>query len=155
SATFVGRERELDALVSMLGELDVSGARTALVAGEAGIGKTRLVDELRERARVAGARVAIGVCTPAEGGGLPYGAVVGAMRDIARQLDEPTATSVLGAARRTLGLDADVERVAPDELVKTHLFEALLDACTRLAERSRLVLVFEDLHWADSASIEA
>jgi predicted ATPase len=158
SATFVGRERELDQLVSMLGELDATGARTALIAGEAGIGKTRLIDELRQRARAAGALVGTGVCTPAEGGGLPYGPVVGVLRDLARQLDELTAAAVLGGARRGLGLgapaSAELDAPPPAELAKTHLFESLLEACTGLAERSRIVVVFEDLHWADSASME-
>ena len=160
SATFAGREHELDRLASMLAQLDDTGARTVLIAGEAGIGKSRLADELAEHAHAAGALVGVGVCTPAEGGGLAYGPVVGVLRDLARQTDEHTVGSVLGAARRGLGIGApesvpvDGDAAPPVELAKTRVFEALLEACTSLAERSRVVLVFEDLHWADSASIE-
>ncbi len=158
-AAFAGRDAELDRLGSALVALDSSGAQTVLIGGEAGIGKTRLIEEFRDRARVAGALVATGVCSPAEGGGLPYGPVMGILRDLSRQLDEPTAASVLGPTRQRLGgLDAPAAAAnAPSttsELGKTHLFEALLDCFNTLAERSRVVVVFEDLHWADSASVE-
>jgi pentatricopeptide repeat protein len=156
-ATFAGREAELDLLRGTLAALETTGARTLLIGGEAGIGKTRLIEELRDRARAAGALVATGVCTPAEGGGLPYGPVVGVLRDLSRQLDQPTAAAILAPARQRLGLDAipsaDAAAIAT-EMGKTHLFEALLSGFTSLAERSRVVVVFEDLHWADSASVE-
>ena len=188
SPTFAGREVELDRLWTTFDALDATGARTLLVGGEAGIGKTRLIDEHCARARAAGALVAAGVCTPAEGGGLPYGPVVGVVRDLSRQLDDATAAAVLEPVRRELGLvelsgtattdpattgsaQAPAEPLAPApapaeplapaqapavvvELVKTRLFEALLTCLTALAERSRLVVVFEDLHWADSGTVE-
>ena len=158
-ATFAGRDAELDRLGSALVALDNTGAQTVLIGGEAGIGKTRLIEEFRDRARAAGALVATGVCSPAEGGGLPYGPVMGILRDVSRRLDEQTAASVLGPTRQWLGgLDAPAAVAgAPSttsELGKTHLFEALLDCFNTLAERSRVVVVFEDLHWADSASVE-
>ncbi len=81
-STFAGREVELDLLLARLADLDRTGARTVLVGGEAGIGKTRLVEELRDRARAGGSLVATGVCTPTEGGGLPYGPVVGVLREL-------------------------------------------------------------------------
>ncbi len=90
-ATFAGREAELDRLCATLVALDTTGARAVLIGGEAGIGKTRLIEELGDRARAAGTLVATGVCTPAEGGGLPYGPVVGILRDLSCRLDEPTA----------------------------------------------------------------
>jgi DNA-binding CsgD family transcriptional regulator/tetratricopeptide (TPR) repeat protein len=156
-AVFAGREAELDALLGVLVGLDTTGARTVLVGGDAGIGKTRLVEELRDRARAAGTMVAVGVCTPAEGGGLPYGPVVGVLRDLSRRLDESTAAAILTPARRGLDLlDAPAGDAAapPSEMGKTRLFEALLTCFTALAERSRVVVVFEDLHWADSTSVE-
>jgi DNA-binding CsgD family transcriptional regulator len=160
SPTFAGREVELGELCAALVALDTTGARTVLVGGDAGIGKTRLIDEFRGRAEAAGALIACGVCSPAEGGGLPYGSVVGVFRDLSRRLDEATASSVLLPARHGLGLDgptatpASAETVAPNELVKTALFEAILSCFTTLAGRSRVVIVFEDLHWADSATVD-
>jgi len=163
STTFAGRETELDQLCTVFASLETSGARTVLVGGEAGIGKTRLIEEFRSRARAAGALIAVGVCTPSETGGLPYGPVVGLVRDLGRVLDEPVATSALLALRRELGLvepaatevDDHAPRSGPGgELVKTRLFETALRCLTTLAERSRVVIVFEDLHWADSATTE-
>ena len=158
-ATFAGRDVELDRLGAALVALDNTGAQTILIGGEAGIGKTRLIEEFRDRARAAGAIVATGVCSPAEGGGLPYGPVMGILRDLARQLDEHTAASVLAPTRQRLSLldapsAAANDASATSELGRTHLFEALLDCFIALAERSRVVVVFEDLHWADSASVE-
>jgi len=157
--TFAGREAELDALCGAVDSLDVTGARTILIGGEAGIGKTRLVEELRVRARAAGATVAFGVCSPAEGGGLPYAPIVGVLRDLARQMDEPAGIAVLAPARRRLGLfDSPVAEGGLDDpavSTKTQLFETLLTCFNALAERSRLVIMLEDLHWADSTSIEA
>jgi DNA-binding CsgD family transcriptional regulator/tetratricopeptide (TPR) repeat protein len=143
-AMFAGREVELDLLLSLLADLGATGARTVLIGGEAGIGKTRLVEELRNRARAGGSLVATGVCTPTEGGGLPYGPVVGVLRDLGRQLDDATADSILGPARM---------RLEQAEVNMTNVFEALLGTLVSLGGRSPVVVVFEDLHWADSASV--
>ena len=167
---FAGRDAELELLGAALDALDQAGTRTVLVGGDAGIGKSWLMERFGEHARGAGALVAVGVCTPAEGGGLVYGPVVGVLRDLTRQLDGPTAAAILGPARQGLGLiappQADPTPAAPPqadptpaasppiEMVKTRLFEALLSCLAALAERSRLVVVFEDLQWADSASVE-
>ena len=141
NGAFVGRVAELDQLDTALDALPQRGTATVLIAGDAGMGKSRLIQEFCVRARARGALVGIGTCSPAEGGGLPYGPIVGVLRDIARQL---------GPADGTVMLD-----FAPENgLVKTKLFEALLQSVGALAQRSPMVLVFEDLQWADSASIE-
>jgi len=155
---FAVRDAELDLLCSTLTGLEASGSRTVLLGGDAGIGKTRLIEEFRDRARAGGTLFAAGVCTPAEGGGLAYGPVVGILRDLARQLDETTSTTLLAPARLRLGLldpAATETHAGPTmESSKTQLFEALLTCLTALADRSRVVVLFEDLHWADSASVE-
>src|SRR5690242_5936682 len=86
SGAFVGRAVELDRLGDVLAALSETGASTALIGGDAGIGKSRLIEEFCRRARTRGALVAVGHCTPAEGGGLPYGPIIGAVRDASRQL---------------------------------------------------------------------
>ena len=163
SPAFVGRVAELDRLDAALAALDERGAATVLVGGDAGIGKSRLVDEFCARARTNGAFVAVGACTPAEGGGLPYGPVVGVLRDAARQLPPAELAGVLGFAQRSLGLAApsaptgdevDADPPSASGLVKTKLFESLLESIGTLTQRAPVVLVFEDLQWADSASIE-
>ena len=152
--TFVGRAVELRRLDEMLAAVKESGVTTALIGGDAGIGKSRLIDEFRRRARTRGALVAVGHCTPAEGGGLPFGPIVGAVRDASRQLSTADAERALGGARRMLGLDGSPSSDLASGLSKTALFEALLQGITTLAGSSPVVLVFEDLHWSDSASVE-
>lgn len=160
SGVFVGRVIELDRLGSALAALPERGAATVLLGGDAGMGKSRLIEEFCARARDVGAFVAVGACTPAEGGGLPYGPVVGVLRDVARQLPPSDVARVLGFAQRSLGLasplenEPDPESAPANGLVKTKLFEALLQSVETLAARAPVVLVFEDLQWADSASIE-
>jgi tetratricopeptide (TPR) repeat protein len=139
-------------------------AATVLVGGDAGIGKTRLVDEFCEAVRNRHSLVATGVCVPIDGGGLPYGPVMGILRDVVRQLGESAAVGVLRSLASGVGLQVAVPSDAADvysavlriadELGKTRLLESILACFTRLAEQSPIVLVFEDLQWADSASSE-
>jgi DNA-binding CsgD family transcriptional regulator len=161
---FVGRAEELHLLTAAFESVAAGRAITVLVGGDAGIGKTRLVDEFCERARAEGALVATGVGVPIDGGGLPYGPVVGVLRDIVRQLGESAAAGILGLLASGLGLGvpgsgeaAHVYAAGPrvaDDLAKTRLFESILACFTKLAAESVIVLVFEDLQWADSASAE-
>src|SRR6185436_17481368 len=88
SPTFVGRADELAALD---GALDCAAAGVpafAFVAGESGVGKSRLVAELEARARNAGARVFVGHCLELGGAAIPYAPLVDALRPIARELVE-------------------------------------------------------------------
>ncbi len=166
SPDFVGRVEELDVLGAALDSAIGGRAATVLVGGEAGIGKSRLVEEFCQRARHHGALVTTGVCVPIDGGGLPYGPVVGILHDVTRQLGETETEAALGPLAAGLGLGVGlphpedrmegysaVPRMT-EELAKTRLFASVLSGIVRLAERSAVVLVFEDLQWADSGSAE-
>jgi DNA-binding CsgD family transcriptional regulator len=164
----VGRTKELDVLEDALRSVAKADSQVVavLLGGDAGIGKSRLVAEFRSRARSTGVLVATGACAPTNGGGLPYGPFVGILRDLVRQLDHETSSRVLGPAISGLGLDLpgfdrsnppDDGREPPSSsstLGKTRLFSALLGSFANLSEASPVVLVLEDLHWADSASAE-
>ncbi len=151
SATFVGRADELALLDGAL-------ERTpsfAFVAGESGVGKTRLVDEFEARATAAGARVLIGHCLELGGTVFPYAPLVDALRPVARELAEcgsdlelPDGTrAALAELLPEFGEGREAERTS-----QARLFEALLGLIERLGRQRPVALVLEDLHWADPST---
>ncbi|MCP2365286.1 DNA-binding CsgD family transcriptional regulator/tetratricopeptide (TPR) repeat protein [Nonomuraea thailandensis] len=140
---FVGRAAEL----ARLAAARERAPGVVLVVGEAGIGKTRLVGEF-----VSGADAFV-----AEGGADPgcvaYAPFVPVLRGLVRQYG---AGLVPGGGRRGLARLlpelGEVEEL-PD-LGRARLFEEVLLLVERSAERRPLVLVLEDLHWADQASVD-
>jgi DNA-binding NarL/FixJ family response regulator len=152
SPQFVGREQELAGLVAALERAADGRPAVALVAGESGVGKTRLVNELADRARERGARVLTGECVDLGEGEMAFAPIVGALRG----LDADLLSEALGGASAGLapllphiGLPAGDPDSAPSQ---GRVFELLLALLGRLAEDAPLVLVFEDVHWADRSS---
>lgn len=134
----VGRDGELGTLQARLADAIAGRGSLVLIGGEAGVGKTTLADTLTSEAAGAGARVLIGHCydrseTP------PYGP----WDEIVRQLRANSTTSDLPLAPL---LDAAPSQAAL--FAQVHNFLAAVSA-----ERPG-VLVFEDLHWADAASLD-
>jgi ATP/maltotriose-dependent transcriptional regulator MalT len=155
STRFVGRAAEL---AELSGAFEASAAGTpslALVAGESGVGKSRLGTELARTARAAGARVLSGDCVELGEGELPYAPLVGALRRVAREGDP--AFDALPASQR-----ADLATILPGlgddsrdegaEAEQVRVFEALLAVFDAMSEEQPLLLVIEDLHWADSST---
>jgi DNA-binding CsgD family transcriptional regulator/tetratricopeptide (TPR) repeat protein len=151
SPRFVGRVKELDALERLLsGASDGRGA-AVLVAGEAGIGKSRLVSELEQRAREQGMRVLSGECVPLADGELAFAPVISALREVA---EDPASSEGLDAPLR-LALTA----LWPASGAGTgwaggreQLFEAILRLLVGLAEKRPVLLVVEDVQWIDRSS---
>ncbi|UGS34026.1 helix-turn-helix transcriptional regulator [Capillimicrobium parvum] len=144
SRRFVGREPQLAELRRVLDQAADGRAWLALVAGESGVGKTRLVDELALRARDAGARVLFGDCVELAEGELPYAPLIGALRPLIRSGD-PALDDVRAELDRP---NPRAESPAP----QGHFFELLLGALDRLCRDRPLVLVLEDIHWADRST---
>jgi len=152
SPQFVGRAEQLAVLSAAFEQVSNGRTTTVLIGGDAGVGKTRLVEEFSTEVRGAGALVATGVCVPTDSGGLPYAPIVGIVRDVLGQVD--TAADVAGPVARGLAIDISGEALPVDEFAKTRLFESILTFITKTAHEAPVVFVFEDLHWADSASAE-
>jgi predicted ATPase len=135
ASPLVGRAVERDALSAAYARARTGQSQILLVTGPAGIGKTRLVEDLR--ASATDAQVLIGESAPLAGAALAYGPFVDALRDHAGWL-----------------LDEDQDQ-SGDMLIQRHrLFVRVLGALTDLAARAPVLLVLEDLHWADESSRE-
>src|SRR4051812_50153656 len=105
SPLFIGRDAELITLTSALDAAVAGTPAVVLLGGEAGVGKTRLVEEAAARARAAGARVLAGSCIELGGGGPPFRplppAVPELMRDTAPEgVDAPLGAPPPGVAPR-------------------------------------------------------
>jgi predicted ATPase len=99
SPVLVGRQAEFAVLVGGL-QRAIAGEPTAIVVGgEAGVGKSRLVQELSERAGEAGARVLVGGCVEFGGEGIPFGPLVEVLRSLASELGIDELGERLGPAR--------------------------------------------------------
>jgi DNA-binding CsgD family transcriptional regulator/tetratricopeptide (TPR) repeat protein len=162
---FVGRAEELALLRELLTRAAAGESLVALLGGEAGVGKTRLTDQLAATAGQQGMRVLRGGCVPLGEEGLPFAPLVEALHGLAGDLDAAELDAVTGPAR------ADLARLVPDlawsgeatageggadggvvGAGQGRLFELLLGLVQRLAARAPLLWVMEDLHWADRST---
>jgi ATP/maltotriose-dependent transcriptional regulator MalT len=157
--SLVGRADELASLQQALDGLDRSGPRAVALVGEPGIGKTRLLRELAVRAEQREYLVLSGSASELEGD-LPFSAFVDALDEYVESLDRNRLSALdddvqaeLARVFPSLSSLADGQRVAlQHERYRSHrAVRALLE---QLAERTPLVLVLDDFHWADSASVE-
>lgn len=158
----IGRAAELDLLRSSLAAARTGRGRTVLLRGEPGIGKTRLLEEARQRALDSGFVVLTAQVTDFGGGRRGD-----AQRQLLRQLTrsgEPDAaglTPLLAAALQAgldqkLSVDAMTAWQAIDETARAAaLREALALLVQRMAGRTPLLLAVEDLHWADETTLAA
>jgi DNA-binding NarL/FixJ family response regulator len=153
----VGRQEELAALRGLLDEAAASRAVVALVSGDAGVGKTRLVTELADQARRAGFTVLTGHCAELADT-VPYLPLADALRDgaagapAAGPLHEALAARpVLSTLLPDTGADKPLGGDTPG-LVQQQLFGAVLGMLAELAGASPVLLVLEDLHWADRST---
>jgi predicted ATPase len=158
STRFVGRRTELAELSALLERAAAGEAWLAFVTGESGMGKTRLVGEFSARAREGGARVLSGDCVELGESELPYAPIVSALRPLARSQDPVLAE--LGPARAELaqllpelGEPRSMASGTPDyPTPQARVFEVLLRLLDRLSAAQPLVLVVEDIHWADRST---
>ena len=136
-----------------------AAASFVLLSGDAGVGKTRLLAELVDLATRSGSRSLVGHCLDFGDSALPYlpfseifGRLTAADPQVAAALTEAhPALSHLQPGRRTLsGARGGIDPA--DTLDRADLFEALHTALQELAEQQPLLLVVEDVHWADRST---
>jgi DNA-binding CsgD family transcriptional regulator/tetratricopeptide (TPR) repeat protein len=159
---FVGRAAELAHLRAALDEVAARHAgRCIVVGGEAGIGKSRLIQ--RFTADLPGATVLEGACLEVGVDAFPYAPFVEILRTLVRQTPERLLPAVLGPGRAELTrllpeLAARAADMPPDleldRASQARMFELVLGVFERLARERPLVVVVEDLHWADRSTLE-
>ena len=151
SRQLVGRTDQLAALHSAAASAAVGQARVVLVSGDAGIGKTRLITEATARARADGFITALGGCLQLGEVSVAYAPLVETLRDLRTQLGEDTLNELLGPGRIDVGA-----LLGTGDGAAAHssgpLFEHLLGLLDRIGQRQPVMLVFEDLHWADAST---
>ncbi|MFD6142592.1 AAA family ATPase [Promicromonospora sp. NPDC060271] len=149
-ARLVGRARELGELRAALDAVRSGGNRTVVIAGEAGIGKTRLLDELS--AHADGVTVLTGQCADEGSGPLPYAALAGLLRGIVRTVGPEAAVAAAGPAASALSAVAP-QLVAPaSDAGADRLPEVLTNLLAGLAAERPVIVIMEDLHWADDVT---
>ncbi len=159
---FVGREQELSDLRAWLDEALSGRGRLVLLTGEPGIGKTRLAEELATYGRVRGAQVLWGRCY--EGEGAPaYWPWVQTIRSYVYERPVQTLLSELGTGAADIAqIVSEVRERLPDlppppalepEQARFRLFDSITTFLKNAARAQPLVLVLDDLHWADKPSL--
>ena len=173
SPVFVGRRAERARLLGTFQQASDGRPSLVLVDGEAGIGKSRLVAELVEEVGAdvpgpagvstdgAAALVLAGSCVALGDTGLPFAPIVEALRGLVGRLDPDELRERLGSSAAELGrllpglsdrAESEPSPFQGGDWLQARIFEAVLGLLGRLGERAVVVLVVEDLHWADEAT---
>jgi DNA-binding NarL/FixJ family response regulator len=159
SSAFVGRAVEVGRLDAVLDRAERGVPQVVVLAGDAGVGKTRLLLALADRARRRGMRVLVGNCVELGDIGLPYLPVVDALRGLVDDPEEAelmarAATTAPGLGRLLPGIDPawPVDAPAGDDVDQLQVLDAVRAVLVGRSGRSPVVLVLEDLHWADRAT---
>lgn len=158
---FVGRDEELDRLVSAFDGHSASPPRILVVSGAAGVGKSRLVQEFQQILSARGIQTLPGQCF--QGETIPFGPWAQIIRAFSRSYDEELVRSILrplapDLARALPSVGALFDELAPPvrddpELARLALFDCFVELIERVVQRTRCVLVLDDVQWADASSL--
>ncbi|WP_037833181.1 helix-turn-helix transcriptional regulator [Streptomyces sp. NRRL S-475] len=155
SPVFVGRAEELGTLHDALVRAREGEPQALLVGGEAGVGKTRLVEEFAAAARHRGAVVALGGCVEIGADGLPFAPFSTALRALRRELPGELAAAAAGQEEelaRLLPELGEAKAGRHDEDGMARLFELTARLLERVTAEHTVVFALEDLHWADAST---
>ena len=143
--TLVGRTRELDVLAALVASSAGGRCEAVLVAGEAGVGKTRLLEEARDLHPQA--RTLWGACLEQQRS-LPYAPLADALRGAPEAIADPVLRRLLPELDEAQAPETDSDQQ------RHRIAQTLASFLARAAEERPLLLALEDLHWADGATID-
>ncbi|MBT2487573.1 AAA family ATPase [Streptomyces sp. ISL-96] len=155
SPVFVGRAGELAQLTDALARATAGEPQALLVGGEAGVGKTRLVEEFFEAACRQDAVVVVGGCVEIGADGLPFAPFSTALRALRRMLPDEVAAAAAGQEGELARLLPELGETTRDQHSEdgmTRLFELTVRLLERITADRTVVLALEDLHWADTST---
>lgn len=166
SPVLIGRDDDLAELHGMVQEASAGSPWIAVVVGEAGIGKSRLLRDVARLVVERGGRSLVGGCLDMGGGGIPFLPLLEALRGLHRSLPPDRSAELLGPAR--WDLSALLPELAPgagdprpsnaasgpsgEGVAQARLFEVVLGLLDRLSRHGPVLLLFEDVQWIDRAS---
>jgi DNA-binding winged helix-turn-helix (wHTH) protein/tetratricopeptide (TPR) repeat protein len=161
----VGREKQLGQLRECLGKALRGERQLVFITGEVGIGKTALADEFQHRTvrEVAGIRIAYGQCIEGYGGKEAYYPMLEALGQLCRSPGGESVVQVLAAQAPTwlIQFPALVKRDHREMLqrellgaTRDRMLREIGDALEAITSTNALLLVFEDLQWVDSATVD-
>lgn len=149
----IGREGDLRELRKVLAEASTGQPRAVIMAGEAGIGKTRLLREFIEEARPT-ARVLSGQCVDLGRVATPYAPITQLMRQLVADVGSDETWEVAGPGWESLGmLLPEVAGTPVAEASENRLHEVIARLFEHFSREKPLIIVIEDLHWADDATL--
>ncbi|MFY9613994.1 MAG: AAA family ATPase, partial [Candidatus Dormiibacterota bacterium] len=158
----VGRDAERDDVFAAVTEAEANRGGLVLIGGEPGIGKTRLAEEVMAEAERRGFRALAGHCVEMEGGA-PYMPIVEILEAAVKAVEPELLRSALGdAAPEVARVVPHLRRVFPDipapmelppEQERRYLFNSIHDFMARAAMVRPQLLLLDDLHWADEATV--
>lgn len=161
-APYVGRSEELTGLKQTIDEMFSGRGKLVMIAGEPGIGKTRIAEEASVYANLRGAQVLWGHCYETEAG-LPFIPFIEALRShVAMRTPEELRSELGDGASDVAKLISEIRQVLPDlpsadegpeEQERYHLFQSVTTFLLNAARAQPIVLVLDDLHWADKPSL--
>jgi class 3 adenylate cyclase/tetratricopeptide (TPR) repeat protein len=160
---FVERDAERARLRRLVDDTLLGRGRLALVGGEAGVGKSRLVAEIGDEAQARGMRVLTGHCVEMSGGPpyLPYVEIIEQAINIPRSSlelwralgDVAAEIARIAPALRRVFPDIPPPVELPAELARRYVWNSFGEFVDRAAQGQPLLLVLEDLHWADESTV--
>ncbi|WP_212840421.1 helix-turn-helix transcriptional regulator [Catellatospora sp. IY07-71] len=159
ASAFIGRAAELRRLADLLATVREKGRpATVLIGGEAGVGKSELLTLFCEQAAAEGAQVLSGACIELGSGAIPYGPLIEALRRLVRERTEEKARELAGPAWSELApLISDftgAEAPVGGQGSQLSVFGAVSRLLDHIGRTTPLVLVFEDVHWADPSTLD-
>jgi class 3 adenylate cyclase/tetratricopeptide (TPR) repeat protein len=159
---FVAREEERAELRAFLDRLDRGSGAVVMIGGEPGVGKTRIAEEIAAEARERGVRTLVGRCYEMDSPP-PYLPFVELLEETSRQVDPKTFRTALGDAAgevakvmpqlRHMFHDIPAPLELPPEQERRYLFNSIRDFVARAAAARPLVVLLDDLQWADESSL--